>query len=92
MIKSFKSKQLQKLHEGKPTKIPQQLQRRTRMLLMILNSATELSDFDTPPGNNLHPLKGKRSNQHAVWINGNYRLVFDWNDGEPTEVDILDYH
>jgi len=44
------------------------------------------------PGFRLHPLKGDRKGQWAVWISGNYRLTFEIEGEDATNVDLVDYH
>ncbi len=92
MIEHFADKEVRKLFHGEKSRVPTDLQRRAWVMLERLENATSLDDLRNPPGNRLHQLKGKRKHQHAISINGNYRLCFDWNDGHPREVEIIDYH
>ena len=57
-----------------------------------LDSADELRDLRSPPGNHLESLKGLRSGQHSVRINDQYRICFVWSDAGPQSVEIVDYH
>jgi proteic killer suppression protein len=45
-----------------------------------------------PPGNHLEALKGDRAGQHSLRINDQWRLCFEWRDGDAFEVEIVDYH
>ena len=45
-----------------------------------------------PPGNRLEALAGNRKGQHSIRINDQWRICFKWNDGNVTEVEIVDYH
>jgi proteic killer suppression protein len=45
-----------------------------------------------PPGLRLHPLRGERQGQWAMWVSGNWRVVFRFEDGHTTDVDLVDYH
>jgi proteic killer suppression protein len=58
----------------------------------MLHRAKELIDLRVPPGNRLEALKGDRSGQHSIRINGQWRICFCWIDGDVTEVEIVDYH
>jgi len=58
----------------------------------MVHAAVSLEDLKVPPGNQLHPLKGDRSGQHAIRINDQYRVCFVWKDGDAYEVEITDYH
>ena len=62
------------------------------MKLSMLNAATDLKDLQSPPGNHLEALKGKRQGQHSIRINEKYRLVFRWENGDAFEVEVVDYH
>ena len=44
------------------------------------------------PGFRLHPLKGELSGYWAVTVSGNWRLIFRFERGHASEVDLLDYH
>lgn len=41
------------------------------------------------PGWKLHPLS---SGHWSIWVNGNWRLTFDFEDGDAILVDYRDYH
>lgn len=58
----------------------------------MLNSATELRDLRSPPGNRLELLQGNRAGQHSIRINDQWRICFVWTDAGPTQVEIVDYH
>ena len=45
-----------------------------------------------PTGFRLHLLKGERKGQWAMSVSGNWRLVFEFEDGNVTNVDLVDYH
>jgi toxin HigB-1 len=59
--------------------------------LDMLDAATRLEDLRSPPGNRLEALKGKRTGQHSIRINDQWRICFVWNDGAE-DVEIVDYH
>jgi len=58
----------------------------------MLDSAVELQDLRSPPGNRLEHLKGDRIGQHSIRINDQWRLCFVWNDTGVQAVEIVDYH
>ena len=60
--------------------------------LTILDAAESLQDLRVPPGNRLEKLLGRRSGQHSIRINDQWRLCFVWRDGDAYEVEITDYH
>ena len=58
----------------------------------MVDAAAQLDDLKVPPGNRLHALTGDRKGQHAIRINDQYRVCFEWRDGNAYEVEITDYH
>jgi proteic killer suppression protein len=44
------------------------------------------------PGSNLHKLTGDKKDQYAVKVSGNWRLFFEFIDGDVYVVDYNDYH
>ena len=60
--------------------------------LRQLDIAAELRDLASPPGNHLEALHGARKGQHSIRINDQWRICFDWRDGDAYDVEIVDYH
>jgi proteic killer suppression protein len=58
----------------------------------MLNNAQSLDDLRVPPGNRLERLRGDRSGQYSIRVNDQWRICFEWRDGEAYEVEIVDYH
>jgi proteic killer suppression protein len=58
----------------------------------MLDAAITLEDLRVPPGNRLEKLVGDRQGQHSVRINDQWRICFEWSDGDAYEVEIVDYH
>tara|TARA_R110002094_G_scaffold212029_3_gene182550 strand:+ start:3611 stop:3823 length:213 start_codon:yes stop_codon:yes gene_type:complete len=48
-------------------------------------------DLDIP-GYVLHPLKGNRKGIWAITVSGNWRLTFEFSDGNAYLLDYEDYH
>jgi len=93
MIKSFHSKETEKIWHGDISKrLPFEIQQKARMKLRILNNSIDLQDLRIPPGNRLETLKGKRKGQLSIRINDQWRICFDWIEGHAYNVEIEDYH
>ncbi len=93
MIKSFQDHDTELLFHGKkPRKLPPDIWRRGTRKLLILHAAAELSQLRIPPGNRLEKLMGDRSGQHSIRINDQWRICFQWRDGNVYQVEITDYH
>ena len=58
----------------------------------MLNAATSLTVLSQIPGNRLEALKGDRAGQYSIRINDQWRLCFEWVDGDSFNVEIVDYH
>lgn len=92
MIKSFRHKGLRKLFEtGSTAGIQASHAKRLRMQLAALDTARSIDDMDLP-GFALHPLKGEMQGRWAVSVNGNWRLTFEFQDGNAFILDYEDYH
>jgi proteic killer suppression protein len=92
MIKSFRHKGLRRFYEtGSLAGIQSQHAKRLRMQLAALDTAASIDDMDVP-GFRLHPLKGREGDRWSVWLNGNWRLTFEFRDGNAYVLDYEDYH
>jgi proteic killer suppression protein len=64
---------------------------RLRLILSWLSASVEPKDMDLP-GLRLHRLKGDRRNTWSVWVSGNWRITFSFEDKDAIGVDHEDYH
>lgn len=60
--------------------------------LQMLNAAASLEFLRVPPQNRLEQLKGSRKGQWSIRINDQFRVCFEWRDGQAWRVEIVDYH
>ena len=60
--------------------------------LQLLDSVTVLEEIPPLRSVGLHKLVGDRAGQWAMVINGPWRLVFTFSDGNAHDVEIVDYH
>jgi proteic killer suppression protein len=58
----------------------------------MLDAATTLRDLSALPGNRLEQLKGARKGRHSIRINDQYRICFEWRNGDAYDVEVTDYH
>ena len=92
MIQSFRHKGLRKFFEsGSAAGIQPHHAKRLRMILVALDTALNIDDMNIP-GFRLHPLKGSERGRWSVWVNGNWRLTFEFKDGHAYILDYEDYH
>ncbi|WP_237153682.1 type II toxin-antitoxin system RelE/ParE family toxin [Oryzibacter oryziterrae] len=93
MIHGFADPEARLIWQGlRSRKLPADIQVIALRKLRMLNQARILADLRVPPGNRLELLKGDRAGQHSIRINDQWRICFLWQDGGPTDVEIVDYH
>jgi len=93
VIKSIKEGETEKVYARlRSRKLPPDIQQVAYRKLRMLNNAQSLVDLRTPPGNRLERLVGRRAGQHSIRINDQWRICFEWRDGDAYEVEIVDYH
>jgi toxin HigB-1 len=95
VIASFADAGTEDIFNGTNTKaargIPKDLWRIAARKLSTLDYAADLRDLSTP-GNNLEKLKGALAGKYSIRINDQFRIVFNFDRGEATNVVIADYH
>ena len=93
MITSFGTKETEKIWNGDRVKnLPQEIQQIGRRKLRMLNNSQNIIDLKVRPSNKLEKLSGKMSDFYSIRINEQWRIVFKWNDGNSSDVTIMDYH
>jgi proteic killer suppression protein len=93
MIRSFRDARTREVFAGRcPKGFPASILKVARRKLRVLDAAHRLDDLRAAPGNKLHPLKGDREGQYAIWVNDQYRVCFEWSDDGASNVEITDYH
>ena len=92
MIKSFRHKGLKKFFDtGSRAGIQPHHTKRLRMQLAALDTAQSIEDMEIP-GFRLHSLKGADRGRWSIWVNGNWRITFEFIDGHAYVLDYEDYH
>jgi|HubBroStandDraft_6_1064221.scaffolds.fasta_scaffold347729_2 proteic killer suppression protein len=93
VIKSFADSQTEQFYvSGKSRWLPVNLRNVAKRKLFQLEYARRLSDLASPPGNRLEALKGEREGQYSIRINDQYRLCFEFRNGDAYKVEMVDYH
>jgi len=88
MIRGFRHKGLQQLFEEDNAK---GVIRKIRQILALLDATTSLSGLDLQTYR-LHALKGDLKGFWSVTIRANWRIIFRFDDGAVSDVDLVDYH
>ena len=92
MIASFRHKGLRKYFEsGSVAGIQPAHAKRLKMQLAALDTAVTIEDMDVP-GFRLHPLKGVDKGRWSISVNGNWRVTFEFENGNAFVLDYEDYH
>jgi proteic killer suppression protein len=96
LIQSFGDKRTEDVFEGissrETRKFPSDLIKVAVRKLDMLNAAYQLEDLRSPPGNRLEALKGDLKGFYSIRINDQWRIIFQWQNGNALAVKIVDYH
>lgn len=93
MIISFGSKDTEKIWNGIVVKKPSiEIQQIGRRKLRMLNNSQNISDLRIPPSNRLEKLSGNLKEFYSIRINNQWRIIFCWENGNSSNVEIVDYH
>jgi len=92
MIKSFKHKGLHLLFEKWSTSgINSAHKSKLIMRLVALDTASIIEDMDLSSFR-LHPLKGNKAGLWAIDVSKNWRITFEFIEGNAFILDYEDYH
>lgn len=93
MIISFGNSETEQVWLGnRVKKLPVEIQNIGRRKLRMINNAADIADLRIPPANRLEKLSGKLKDFYSIRINDQWRIIFKWNSGNASEVEIIDYH
>jgi toxin HigB-1 len=94
MILGFRDKRTEAFARGERVAAFQGIEKQAYKRLDILDAATSLKDLRALPSNNLEMLKGDRITQYSIRINRQWRICFEWPEGDagPSNAEIVDYH
>jgi len=93
VIISFDLKETEQIWKGiRVKKMPINIQKVGRRKLRMLNNSQDIADLKIPPSNRLEKLSGKLDGFYSIRINKQWRIIFKWENGNASEVEIIDYH
>jgi len=94
VILGYRDKRTRDFALGKRVKALSGIERPARLKLDRLEAAVTLRDLGVLPGNHFEALKGNRKGQYSIRINDQWRVCFEWTEGDPgpSNVEIVDYH
>ncbi len=93
MIQRFGSKETEMVWRGeRVTKWPLEMQQAGRRKLRMLHNSQSTHDLRVPPSNRLEKLSGDLQEFYSIRINSQWRIIFQWDGRNASEVEIMDYH
>ena len=94
MILSCQDKRTEQFAQGAFVRAFQGFEEQAARRLAILNAATSIEILRSLPSNRLEGLQGNRAGQYSIRINRQWRICFEWPEGQPGpgNVEIVDYH
>lgn len=97
MIQSFATQGTEDIYNGDNTKaarktLPRDLWDIAWRKFALLNAAGAVKDLAIPPANCLEKLKGNLKGKYSIRINDQYRIVFTFEGGDASDVEVMDYH
>lgn len=92
MIDSFKHRGLKRLYElGDESRINPQHLAKIRDILSVLDVTKEIEAMNLATFR-LHPLTGNLDGFWSITVRANWRLIFRFDNGKASDVDLIDYH
>src|SRR5215469_17137197 len=94
VIVSYRDKRTRDFAAGKRVNAFSRFERCARLKFDRLVAASSLRDLAALPGNRFEALLGDCKGQYCIRINDQWRICFEWLDGEPgpSNAEIVDYH
>jgi proteic killer suppression protein len=92
MIRSFADTDTEKVFHHRHSRRYAAFERVALRKLRQIHRVSRLEELFEPPANRLESLRGDRKKQWSLRINDQWRICFEWRDGDAYEVQIVDYH
>ena len=92
MIESFRHKGLKQLFEDdNPKGVNAEHVRKLKEILALLDAANSVDGLDVQSFR-LHALKGDLKGLWSITVRANWRVIFKFENGNASDVDLVDYH
>ncbi|MGA3160137.1 MAG: type II toxin-antitoxin system RelE/ParE family toxin [Terracidiphilus sp.] len=92
MIRSFADQETERVFDRRYSRRYAAFERVALRKLRQIHSVSLVEELGEPPGNRLEKLKGVREGLWSLRVNDQWRICFEWRDGDAYEVQIVDYH
>ena len=91
-VRSVRHRGLKRLIEEDDDRgIRRDLVKRVRNILAALIAAEDMAGVAGPPGWRVHQLTGDRAGTWSLSVSGNWRITFELEHGEISNLDLEDY-
>ncbi|MFI4986559.1 MAG: type II toxin-antitoxin system RelE/ParE family toxin [Alphaproteobacteria bacterium] len=92
MIKSWKTAATRQFAEQRKSRFKGLDEQKAMARLQLLDAVSALAEIPSLASIGLHKLKGDHEGRWAMTVNGPWRLVFTFKNGDAYDVEIVDYH
>jgi proteic killer suppression protein len=92
VIRSFADKETERIAQRFHSRRFAAIERIALRKLRQIENVSRIEELAEPPGNRLEKLHGNHEGQWSIRINDQWRICFEWRDGDAYEVEIVDYH
>ena len=92
MIGSFRHKGLRQLFENDIARgVNAEHVQKLKQILLVMQAAQQIEGLNLP-NFRLHPLTGDLKGFWSITVRANWRVIFRFEDGEASNIDLVDYH
>lgn len=96
MIVSYQDDATRDIHVGEESRAARRfavaVRKAARRKLDLVGAAVEIRDLAVPPGNRLEQLHGDLAGFYSIRVNDQYRIIFKFQAGNASQVQLTDYH
>jgi toxin HigB-1 len=92
--RKYRDKRTERFAAGERVREFQAFERQGYRRLELLEAAPNIETLMRFPSNHFEMLGGDRKGQYSIRINIQWRICFEWSEGEsqPFNIEITDYH
>jgi proteic killer suppression protein len=96
VIVSYQDDATRDIHVGEESRAARRfavaVRKVARRKLDLVGAAVEIRDLAVPPGNRLEQLHGDLAGFYSIRVNDQYRIIFKFQEGNASHVQLIDYH
>jgi proteic killer suppression protein len=96
VIVSYQDDATRDIHVGEESRAARRyalaVRKVARRKLDLVGAAVEIRDLAVPPGNRLEQLHGDLAGFYSIRVNDQYRIIFKFQAGNASHVQLIDYH